>query len=170
MDRSKKKYLIIIFLIAIVIMVKESASPGLTAAEISPGLKNYYQLREMYSKWREGLFGSRKANERLLRMFLVDLLYKEFETEPDYFLVSPDGILDKRVTCKFRYGKWLYIHGEVDVQHIKDLVEGDPDLLKTWWRSTNLLSVSGRMRRFRFGKDRYRDTIDLWLDKVKVKK
>ncbi|PKL38111.1 MAG: hypothetical protein CVV44_13165 [Spirochaetae bacterium HGW-Spirochaetae-1] len=132
-------------------------------------LTNYFTLMTIYGKWREGLFGSRKYYERELWIFLTDLIHKEIETESDFILVFPESLQEKRVTCIFKYSRWLYFHGEIAVDALAPIIKKDPDLLKKWWRSGTLVTVSGRVKKFRIGRDTYGNTINIWLEKVVVK-
>ena len=142
--------------------------PALAGREATPGENNYFALKNLYTKWHEGLFGSRNYYKRELYMFCVDLIDRDIETEPDYILLSPESIHEKSILCRLPHARWLYIHGPVDVRELRQVIKKDPLLLKNWWRSGRLLKAAGKVRKFRLSRDRYGDTVDLWLHRVTV--
>ncbi len=140
----------------------------LSAKEAPQRVKNYLKLHDMFVKWQDGFFGSRKSSRRLLYMYLVDLIGQEIETGYNYYLVCDGDLENKKVKSKFRDERWLNFHGPVDISELENIARKDPTILKKWWRSKVLVSVSGKIRKFRIGKDRSGDTIELYLTKIKV--
>jgi hypothetical protein len=136
--------------------------------EYGDPLQNYYALENLYTKWREGLFGSKNYYRREFVMLCTDLIDREIETGASFMLLSPESVSEKGVVCNLPHARWLYIHGPVDPEKLKEVRKNDPWLLKGWWRSTKLLRVKGSIRKFRLGRDRYGDTLHLWLHKVQV--
>lgn len=139
---------------------------GLLAREATEGEKNFFDLQAYYTKWNEGLFGSRRYYEGRLWRFLVKLVGKEITTEHDFMLASPEGVYDKRVVCIFPSFRWLYIHGDLDEESVKNIPGTDYAALKGWWRSGKLVAVTGKLRKFKLDWDAQGDTIHLWLEKV----
>jgi hypothetical protein len=139
---------------------------ALCAREATEGEKNLFRLQELYVKWNEGLFGSRRYYERKLWSFLVSLMGKEITTGHDFMLASPEGIFDKRVVCIFPSYRWLYIHGELNEESAKSVAGGDYAALKGWWRSGKLVAVTGKIKIFKLDWDAQGDVIHLYLDKV----
>ena len=143
-------------------------APALCAGELSEGVRNYFLLRGAYISWKDHLFGSRKFYERKLLELLRGMIGKEITTEDDFMLDSPEGVVDKTVSCVFQSGRWLYIHGDLDEASVRKTPGTDYERLKGWWRSGMLVAVTGKVRKFRLDWDRYGDTIHLYLDRVTV--
>jgi hypothetical protein len=144
--------------------------PSLHAGELSEGEKNYFILRKVYTKWHEGLFGSRKFYERKLLRLLYGMIGKEITTGYDYMLVSPEGVFDKTVSCNLQTCRWLHIHGALDAVSVKNAIGSDGSVLRKWWRSGILVAVSGRLKRFKLDRDAGGDVIQVYFDKVRLLK
>jgi hypothetical protein len=139
---------------------------GLCAMELTEGVKNFYQLQKHYTKWNDGLFGSRHYYEGKLIEYLRKLIGKEITTEHDYMLLSPDGIYDKKMVCIFPSYRWLYIHGDLDTESVKNIPGTDYAAMKGWWRSGVLVAVTGKLKNFKLDWDAQGDTVHLYLEKV----
>lgn len=126
----------------------------------------FIALHEHYLNWRDGLFGSRSYNRRVLNDHLVGLLGKSVKTGYDYYLESPVKADDTRLRFVLFHGSWLYLDGKVSKESIREAVGDDPSILLSWWRSRKLLSVSGRIKRFRI--DDWERKIYIVLDDVRV--
>jgi len=145
------------------------ACPGgarLFARELTEGEKNFFNLEAHYTKWSEGLFGSRRYHEGRLWRFLVKLIGKEITTGHDFMLSSPEGVYEKSVVCIFPSCQWLYIHGDLDEESVAALPGADYASIKEWWRSGRTVAVTGKVRKFKLDWDRRGDTLHLWLEKV----
>lgn len=140
------------------------------AAEPPEGVKNFFTLQKLYMKWSGALFGSRHYNERKLDRFLVDLLGKEITTDHDFMLASPEGVIDKTMICIFQNGRWLYVHGDLDEESLKLLAGSGYETLKSWWRSGELVAISGKVKLFKLDWDANGDTVHLYLDKIRILK
>ena len=136
-----------------------------TVEEMSP-VERYLKMHGLYLKWKEGLFGSRKYYENRLAGYLRSLHGKEIETDYRYMLLSPEGIFNKKVRCALTYGGWLKIRGELDTDSVMKVIDGNSLFLRKWWRTTRLVKVSGRVRKFRLAKDPYGDVVELHLYSV----
>jgi hypothetical protein len=141
-----------------------------SASEINEAQRNYLQIKEYYSKWQIGLFGSSRAYLRKLKSHLAGIIGKRIETDKSFIIESPGSPVDKKLVCKLLECRWLKLHGMVDVHELKELVEKDRTLVNRWWRSGLLFTVSGRVRKFRIGRDSYGDTVELFLEIIKVHK
>ena len=126
-------------------------------------IENYYGLRRAYRLWHEGLFGSRKYNYYRLREYLDALRGKRIATPAEFHLLVPESVARPRVVCVFKTCRWLKIKGRLDRKALVPLIKKDPTLLKRWWRSRRLISVSGRLRKYRLTRDAHGDVIELWL-------
>ncbi len=138
------------------------------AVELSEGEKNFFLLREQYTKWHEGLFGSRNYHRKKLQNLLYEMLGKEIMTENDFVLVTPEGIFDKTVSCSFQWGRWLYVHGALDVESAKNIAGSDYKTLREWYRSKLLVSVAGKLKKFWLDRDALGDTVHIYLDNVRL--
>ncbi|MFC1668864.1 hypothetical protein ACFL20_00610 [Spirochaetota bacterium] len=150
------------------ISIEEPGTKGLRAADFSPPVKNYYDLRDSYSKWKMGRFGSKKYHKRMLRRLLVSLLGHYIQTDFDYILHWPEGVVYKKVRCDFTHCRWLYFHGKLDTEEITKKIGKKHSKVKRWLRQRRPVAVYGKIRKFRFGRDRYGETIDLFLYNVKI--
>ncbi|HPJ36889.1 MAG TPA: hypothetical protein PLT75_00450 [Spirochaetota bacterium] len=127
---------------------------------------NFIELHSLYLKWSSGLFGSRKYYRQKMYMHLMDLLDKYIKTGFDYYLESPEAVYDTRLRFVFYNGNWLYIEGEANKESIKKITGKNPEILLHWWRSRKLLSVSGKIRRYRI--DDWDRKIHVFLDDMSV--
>lgn len=169
----------IIYLVFIAVFVTGSPFPRLEepcpeangaarAAELTEGVKNFYDLQKHYTKWNDGFFGSRHYYEGKLTLFLRKLIGKEITTEHDFMLASPEGVVDKKMICIFPSYRWLYIHGDLDVESLKSIPGTDYPAMKGWWRSGVLVAVTGKLKKFKLDWDAQGDTVHLYLEKVAV--
>lgn len=127
---------------------------------------NFIELHSLYMKWSSGLFGSRKYYRQKVYMHLMTLLDKYIKTGYDYYLESPEAVYDTRLRFVFYNGNWLYIEGNANKESIKEIVGDNPEMLLHWWRTRRLLSVSGRIRRYRI--DDWDRKIYVFLDDMAV--
>jgi len=127
---------------------------------------NFIELHSLYLKWSSGLFGSRQYYRQKMYMHLMDLLDKYIKTGFDYYLESPEAVYDTRLRFVFYNGNWLYIEGEANKESIKKITGNNPEMLLHWWRSRKLLSVSGKIRRYRI--DDWDRKIHVFLDDMSV--
>jgi len=147
-------------------------NPGRTEEKLVGGkseagpVANYYNLKKHYTKWHEGLWGSRKYNEHELEDFLKTLKGKFIATPREFMLLVPESLIKPRVICRFKTCRWLKIYGPLDRKRLEVLVKKNPSLLKNWWRSRKLLSIKGRIRKFRLTRDASGDIIEVWLKEI----
>lgn len=145
------------------------AALALTAGEATradDAVDRYYQLLRLYRLWREKPYGTRAFHERKLTEFLVGSLGRQIVTGHVYELVSPEGIYDKKIACRFPECSWLHIDGELDAASARDIAGGDTGRLKAWWRAGLLVSVSGTLKDFRLGRDPRGDAVYLKFDRL----
>lgn len=140
-------------------------APGRDRTHDDEGMKYYHTLEKLYIKWHDGLFGSRRYHERILRDFLNDLQGKDFRSDYNY-IIDNDASEKIVVKCRFSGYRWLKIHGPVDRESVKVVTRGKRKSIASWWRGTDLLAVSGRVVRYRLGRDRFGDTVSLYLEKI----
>lgn len=139
-----------------------------SASEVTDGVKNFFLLQKHYQSWHDGYFGSRHYHEGKLRAFLLRLLGREITTENDFMVVSPEGNDDRSAVCVFQTFRWLYIHGNMDVESLKHAVGKDYLPRGDWERNRILVSISGKVKNFKLDWDAYGDTVHLYLEKVTV--
>jgi hypothetical protein len=142
--------------------------PGLFPAELTEGVRNFYELQKWFTKWNDGFFGSRHYYKGKLILYLRKLIGKEITTEHDFMLASPEGVIDKKMICIFPSYRWLYIHGDLDVESLKNVPGTDYPAMKGWWRSGVLVAVTGKLKKFKLDWDARGDTVHLYLEKVTV--
>jgi len=162
----KKKYLIISILL--IISLKSDSLCAESNSEISDGVLNFLKIERLYNMWQHGPAGSSKYYRGRLQRYLSGLIGKTITTGDDYLLESPGGIYSKEFFCNLKSSRWLYIHGNIDAKSAREFIKDKNELFKNWWRSGRLVILSGKLRRFRFGKDSYGDTVDLYLRRIRI--
>lgn len=145
-----------------------TTAAGLCAMEPSEGVKNFFLLQKRYQSWHDGYFGSRHYHERKLRSFLLRLIGKEITTENDFMVITPAGTDDRSVVCVFQSYRWLYVHGTLDIESLKNAAGKDYPARNDWERSRILVSLSGKVKNFRLDWDARGDVIRLYLEKITV--
>jgi hypothetical protein len=94
---------------------------------------------------------------------------KEILTDYNYFLISPEGLFEKKPVCNLYIEKWLQIRGEINKEDLVKFVEKDPTLLTKWWRTRNLLAVYGTVKDFRLESGIREEIVILYLKDIKIK-
>ena len=89
----------------------------------APGVENYYTMKSWYTKWHEGLFGSRKFNEHKLEDFLKSLKGKEITTPREFMLLVPESLDKPQVICSFKTCRWLKIYGTMNKEKLRSLFQ-----------------------------------------------
>ena len=157
------KFTVLLFLINILINDSHLSAQG-----SDTGVQNYIKLHELYIRWKEGLFGSRKYYNRIIRMYLTDLIGRQIETDDSYVLESPDHPSELKFICKFENCRWLNIHGDVDENDMKKILEEKERISREWWRKGMFVAVSGKVVKYRIGRNKFGDTVELYLDKIRL--
>ncbi|HOO72106.1 MAG TPA: hypothetical protein PK926_10125 [Spirochaetota bacterium] len=165
----RKSFLIVFFIFFPAFFYYNDLTTGLLySEEQTVDLNNYLKLQKLYEKWHAGLFGGRKFHEYILKEYLKSLIGETFQTDYEYYLVSPVDPDDVRVYCHFEQCRWLYVFGKIRGETLEKIVGKDPALLRSWWRSTRLLSVSGVVKKYRLSRDPLGDTVELYLDNLNL--
>ncbi len=133
---------------------------------VPEGTRNFIELHGVYMKWRDGFFGSRTHYRNRLYFLLLDMMGHRIVTGYDYRLISPELVYEQKLRFAFYGDDWLHIDGKVDRESIKKINGDDSSLLRTWWRSGKLVSVSGILRDYRI--DDWGKRIHVVLDDIKV--
>lgn len=144
--------------------------PSVFCQEQSEGRKNYEKLEELFQKWNEGLFGSRKYHQGKLNNYLITLVGKEIETDYDFIVVTPELPTEGEVKCALQFGGWLTLHGSIDRKSLKEAMGTDKDLMKKWWRSGVLVAASGKVRKFGMDILHAQSGLDLYLYRIQLKR
>ncbi|HSV95537.1 MAG TPA: hypothetical protein VLM75_01240 [Spirochaetota bacterium] len=139
---------------ALLLSLFPGESPPVTGAEgIATVDSAAHQVRRraevLYRRWDDGLFGSRRFYRRELQAHLADGIGRSFATGYDYPLIFPEVLTERRFRCRFRYGSWLEISGEIGTADLGTLSGGDLPKPSQWWRGPVLVSLEGKLRRFR---------------------
>ena len=163
-----KRYVICVacVFIALVFLSSGFAEKNMPGTREQESLGPYFELRRLYWRWDHGLFGGRKFHEQILKKYCYSLIGKYFRTDYDYYLVTPEGIDGMKVECRFDQCRWLKIRGDIDGESIKDVLHKRPSLLKSWWRSTILVAVSGTVKKYRLSRDPLGNVVELYFENV----
>lgn len=158
---SKMK--IFLFLLLSIMIFSEH---GIGGAPI--GLVNYRTIREIHIKWEMGLWGSKSYYEKQLRQLLIDMLDKEITTDFDYIPDMGKVIASKKLLPDTYFGKWLHIHGEIEPESLKSIMEPGEDYIHEIERRKYLFAVSGQIRKFRIEDSQRGRILHLYLYSVKL--
>ncbi|HNU92067.1 MAG TPA: hypothetical protein PKO25_09355 [Spirochaetota bacterium] len=107
------------------------------------------RMETLFRNWDRGLFGSRRFHRRELESFLAARVGQKIATGFDYPLVHPEALSAGSFRCGFRYGAWLEVRGEMSEADLRALAGGEASRPSRWWRLPLLVSLEGRLRRFR---------------------
>jgi len=132
------------------------------------GRKNYSELKNIYDKWNNGLFGSRKYYRNRLFRLLTDMTGADIQTGKDYNVLIPDVFEKKYYSSDLYDQKWLNIRGPVDVSSKKEFELKGSNYIKELERNKNLFFLSGRVVDFRIVETEYSRSVTLYLDSVKI--
>ncbi len=127
------------------------------------GSGRFMEIRDLYIKWDQALFGSGPSCRRELYQFCLDSIDSEIVTDADFCSVFPEKN-GEAVECRFKFAGtgWLRIHGVPDAESMEKMsrLKGD------FQRSLNFYRIKGILKKFRLGQNQAGKTVDLWLDKV----
>ncbi len=139
---------------ALLLSLFPGESPTVTGAEgISTVDSAEHRARRrtevLYRRWDDGLFGSRRFYRRELQAHLADCIGRKFATGYDYPLIYPEVLVERRFRCRFRYASWLEVRGEIGADDLGALSGGGLPKPSQWWRGPVLVSLEGKLKRFR---------------------
>lgn len=120
-----------------------------TAVVDSAAHQTRRRIEVLYRRWDDGLFGSRRFHRRELQAYLAGGVGERIATGYDYPLIYPEVLAERRFRCRFRYGDWLEISGEIDEAGLRALSGGGLPEPSRWWRGPVLVSLEGKLKRFR---------------------
>ena len=132
------------------------------------GLRNYSTIREIHIKWEMGLWRSKSYYERRLHKLLIDMLEREITTDFDYIPDMGRVIADKKLRPDTSFGRWLYIHGEIEPETLKSISEKGKDYIHEIEREKYLFAASGKIRKFRLEDSQRGRILHLYLYSVKL--
>jgi hypothetical protein len=131
---------------------------------------NYINLKKLYIRWNTGVLDSRSRSRKYINNYLEKIVDREILTDFSYVLISPEGRYGKELQCNISLDKWLLINGIIPRELYSKIVEKNPEILTVWWRSTKLLSVQGKVLRFKIeSSDKSGETVVLYLSDIKLK-
>jgi len=155
------RYIVIIFSILFLLIV-----PVLSNDEPA---KVFLKMRNLYSKWNDGLFGSRKYYKGRLKRYLVSCLDKEIETGFDFVPGMPESIIRRKIYSEFVFHKWLVVHGVPGEKSMRELKRKGWCYRRNIGKMKYLYSVSGKIRKFRLTELSGKRRIHLYLDNFEIK-
>ena len=158
-----------VMLILVLAFICPGTRMGSAVASGEKAMQNFLELERLHAGWSEDVFGKGPYYRRVLYYYLVDKIGEEILTDYSYVLISPESIYRREVRCTLSYGRWLKIIGNIEVANIKNIIGDDIQVLKRWWRSGRLLSIQGRIVRFRIEDDEWGKSVILHLKNIRVK-
>ncbi len=126
-------------------------------------LDAFHRLHSLFVKWDDGFFGSRGCHERALRASLTELIGGQITTPAGYFPVFPRGQAGRVFDSRHRLYSWLVIHPG---RNPGKAFEAPASVRQ--WRTGQEYSISGKVVRWRLGRDTRGRTVNLWLDEITV--
>lgn len=132
--------------------------------------ENYKELESLFRKWDDGFCGSRKFYKNKLREYLYGKIRQGIVTDYNYMFVFPEvlDVYTPKFYCRLRYGRWLHIAGPIDPESFKSLIGDDRSVVRKWWRSKRLLSLYGKIVRFKL-EERDKRSVILYFDSIKFR-
>ncbi len=123
------------------------------------------RLETLWRNWYEGLYGSRRHHETVLRTYLYTLMGREIVTDSVYYLTLEGGF-GMRLYSPFPHSRWLRIEGPFNEQSILDITGGDPAKVLSWWRDGPLIAARGTVRDYHLASDPGGYTVVLVLKEI----
>ena len=134
-------------------------------------VKQYYRLRELYSKWHVGMFGSRRYYEIQVEELLRGLIGKRMTSGNDFRLIYPSGSGDVYISPALFSMRWLRLNGKIETGTLDKILKKrglQPEFMKRSWRSDFTVSFSGILKAYRLGRNMKGDYINLYFYSIDV--
>lgn len=141
-------------------------SKTIYASELEDAKTNYFKLEKLYIKWRDGLFGSRRYHKRTLVQYLASKIGSEIITDYNYIVSFLEVENKSKIQCNLIHQRWLRIRGKIEVESAKKFFKNYPELLNEWAKSGTLLSIYGKIRKFKLESDKRGYYVLLYLDNI----
>lgn len=144
-----------------------SAAGDIQAAETENDPPNalYLSIEKHALDWIDGLFGSTKFRETALSDMCDDSRGERIVTPYSYVLVSPYDTVGSGFVCTFTFESWLVIQGYVEPKQLLPL-HAARSKGSSWWRAASLVSISGKIRKFRLDSSPDGKRLILFLDGI----
>jgi hypothetical protein len=155
------------FLSAVCVFLFAFSAAGVCAPAEGKDLPNslYLSIEKHSLAWIEGLFGSAKVRANELESLCDGSRGSLLITPYSYIMVSPYTTGSIGFVCSFNFESWLVIQGYVENAQLVPLraarVSGSQ-----WWRSAALVSISGKIRKFRLDSSPDGKRLILFLDGI----
>lgn len=126
------------------------AAADVSAGETKKDLPNtlYLTVEKHALDWIDGLFGSAKFRESALSDLCDESRGERLVTPYSYVLVAPYDTVSSGFVCTFTFESWLVIQGYVEPRQLLPLHAARSEG-SSWWRAASLVSISGKIRKFR---------------------
>lgn len=160
MNKYLKNYIIIL-----IILIPLSLDIAF-CAENKGSHELFLDLSTAYTKWKEGLWGSKNFYRRQVAFLLSDNIGKEILTDNNFTLKAPIEQGRNKFYMRFDFGSWLQIWGYVKKDSFKYLMENSKENQSKWWDSNLLIAIKGNIRRYNLNRTRYGDCVILYLDNI----
>ncbi|HEY1405998.1 MAG TPA: hypothetical protein VF857_05255 [Spirochaetota bacterium] len=134
------------FFLAIVIICL-ALSDSHAVEQPNPEIKLYLEIERLTLKWYDGLFGSTLFYEDELNELLYNSVGKNIEIPADFLLIRPYETGHVILRCDFFPRKWLEIHGDIAASEMSRIKAEKRS--SEWWRSSILVGITGRIRKYR---------------------
>jgi hypothetical protein len=138
------------------------------AAPVDETEKLYLDLETYYLKWNDGLFGSTSVYRLLINELLMKSYKKDIKTGYNFVLIYPEVTERDHYTCRFYFGGWLTLIGEIKPDDLKKVVASEGTRYKKEWNSAKLVSFSGKIRKYWLSNSPGKECIVLYLDNISL--
>jgi hypothetical protein len=129
----------------------------------------YWKVKELYGKWHEGLFHSKNFYRKELTLLLRNSYRKKIITDYDFTIETPLDINQKQFNCRFKFGSWLEIRGYIAKKKLFEAYKESMLQDRDWWKSGVLVSITGKIRKFYLGRNKFGEIVILYLNNMSVK-
>jgi hypothetical protein len=150
------------FYIVILALLLNSAAP------VDEPEKLFLDLESYYLKWNDGLFGSTSVYRLLINELLMKSYKKDIKTGYNFVLIYPEVLESNHYTCRFYFGGWLTIIGEIKTDDLKRVVKTEEMRYMKEWNSAKLVSFSGKIRKYYLSNNPGKESIVLYLDNINL--
>jgi hypothetical protein len=126
----------------------------------------FLSIEKKVLAWEDGLFGSMNFCAADLDRFLDSSRGAIVVSPYSFILVSPYDTGSAGFACTFEYESWLVISGYVPREQVARIRALSLKEREGWWRSASLVSISGKIRKFRLDSSPDRKRLILFLDGI----
>jgi len=127
--------------------------------------ERYLGIEKIALKWQEGLFGSTRVHEKALDDYLYNCVGEELELPMDFIMVRPYETGLVTIRCAFAPRTWLDVRGVIGKE---DLTRVRGQQQTGWWRSSIIVGITGKLRKYKIDRTFTERRLILFLDNLRL--